>query len=179
MRKKVLSIGVASLLTVGGIGAVLGSSGFINQVSAAQTDQGMISKDRAAQIAKDKYGGEVINVEMETEQGKKAYEVEMRNTSQGRIEVDVAAATGKIIDVEKEDHDSDEDVPNDVHPKISINDARQIALSRQEGRVNKLKLDEDDGKIVYKVEVKTQKGLKYDFKIDANSGNVIEMELDD
>lgn len=197
MKKKVFSICIASLVVVGGFGvagSVFGSSSSANIVSAAQTDQEPIEEARAVQIAKDKFGGEVINVEIDTEHGQKMYEVEMKNTAKGRIDVDVSAETGKIIeiDVERDDdegHDEGHDEgkhkqmhKDGVYPKISIDHAEQIALSQldgRDGRVEEVKLDQDDGEMVYKVEIETQNGLEYDLKIDANSGKVVEMELDD
>lgn len=58
----------------------------------------MISIEEAIRIVTNRYGGEVIEVEVK--QGGAVYEVEVINSRLGRIEVDVDAYTGEIIDVD-------------------------------------------------------------------------------
>jgi len=70
---------------------------------STQTKQGSkITKDKAGQIATDKYGGKVINIEADTHDGSPAWEVEIRDSKQGRIEVDVDQTSGKIVEMEKD-----------------------------------------------------------------------------
>lgn len=59
-----------------------------------------VGKDEAGRIATDRYGGTVKNVESDTWQGTPAWEVEVRDSSQGRIEVKVDKRTGEILHVE-------------------------------------------------------------------------------
>lgn len=66
------------------------------------------SKDEAGTIVTDKYGGEVISVESDSENGEATWEVEVKNSDKGRIEVDVSQSSGEIVAIETED-DSDED----------------------------------------------------------------------
>lgn len=71
--------------------------------SAATPGGDGISLDDAAGIVTDQYGGEVIGVEDDDYRGTAAWEVEVRDSSEGRIEVKVDKSTGEILDVE---HDS-------------------------------------------------------------------------
>ncbi len=58
----------------------------------------MITREEAAQIVIDRFGGEVLYVE--EEQGGSIYEVEVINSRLGDIEVEVDATTGEIVDVD-------------------------------------------------------------------------------
>jgi DNA-binding response OmpR family regulator len=98
--------------------------------------------------------------------GKLIYEVKLEGSKKGYFEVDVDTTSGKIVDTERKD--DDEDVPNDVHPKINIDEAKHIALGRQDGQLDEIELDQDDGKIVYKAEIKTQV-ITYTHNIDDNN----------
>lgn len=62
-----------------------------------------ITRDRAGQIATDKYGGDIISVENDSHNGEPTWEVELKNSDQGRIEVEVTKSSGKIVKTEPED----------------------------------------------------------------------------
>lgn len=64
---------------------------------------GAVSKEEAGKIATDKYGGEVTEASNDTYQGKDVWEVEIRNSDQGRVEVKVEKTTGKTLSMEKDD----------------------------------------------------------------------------
>lgn len=61
-----------------------------------------VTMDEAGDIATDKYGGTVKEVESDHYNGKAAWEVEIKNSDKGRIEVKVEKSTGKILDMEKD-----------------------------------------------------------------------------
>ena len=61
-----------------------------------------ITAEAAIQIALQRVPGQVIKVELDTENGLLVYEVDIR-TSYGRYEVKVDANTGRIIKVDRED----------------------------------------------------------------------------
>ena len=59
-----------------------------------------IDQHRAGQIATDRFGGRVLNVEADQARGEPAWEVEVADSRQGRIEVDVSRASGAIVEME-------------------------------------------------------------------------------
>lgn len=65
--------------------------------------RGSVSKEEAGKISTDKYGGAVEEVGSDSYQGKDVWEVEIRDSDQGRIEIKVEKATGKILNMEKDD----------------------------------------------------------------------------
>ncbi|MCB1527402.1 MAG: PepSY domain-containing protein [Hyphomicrobiaceae bacterium] len=52
-------------------------------------------------------------------------------------------------------------------------------LSQFAGRLIDLKLDEDDGQLVYEFKVLTERGRVLEIKIDARTGTVLKVEDDD
>ncbi len=59
-----------------------------------------IDQQRAGQIATDRFRGRVLNVEADQARGKPAWEVEVADSRQGRIEVDVSRTSGTIVEME-------------------------------------------------------------------------------
>jgi hypothetical protein len=71
--------------------------------SVSSTNGAAISKDEAARIVTTQYGGDVVGVESDSHDGKPTWEVEVSNSNEGRIEVDVDQSSGKIVEVKRED----------------------------------------------------------------------------
>lgn len=59
-----------------------------------------VDQRRAGQVATDRFGGRVLNVEADQAGGEPAWEVEVADSRQGRIEVDVSRASGAILELE-------------------------------------------------------------------------------
>jgi uncharacterized membrane protein YkoI len=68
-----------------------------NQQPAHAVDQA-----EAARIATRHYGGHSLGVEQDTAQGRPSWEVELADSNQGRIEVDIAQQTGAILTMERD-----------------------------------------------------------------------------
>jgi len=64
---------------------------------------GPVGRETAGDLVTDSYGGRVLNVEEDTDQGKPAWEVEATGGQCGRIEVDVDKASGRIVSFETDD----------------------------------------------------------------------------
>lgn len=59
---------------------------------------------------------------------------------------------------------------------ISRERAEQIALEQQPGRVEESDIETSDGRTVWEVEIETEDGRDYEVKIDAQTGEVLEIE---
>ncbi|KGX87687.1 hypothetical protein N784_13760 [Pontibacillus litoralis JSM 072002] len=71
-----------------------------------------MSQSKATSIALAKFGGKVVEVELDNDDGKKHYEIEII-TDKEEIDVDVDAYTGAITSVERETLDQDDDRDDD------------------------------------------------------------------
>lgn len=60
---------------------------------------------------------------------------------------------------------------------IDANKAMEIALKEFPGTVTDLELDEDDGRLIYEIEIKNGKE-EADFEIDAYTGDILVIEMD-
>lgn len=192
MKNKVLSVGTAALLAIGGVTA--GSSVFASQQDTApktqQSQQKQQTSDQgkqAAKTAQNKFGGDVVNVETDTDNGQKVYEVELANSKNGRIEVDVSQSTGKIIDVDQtskddnsDDNKDDKEKDEQVNPKqvnVDQKQAKQQALKETgANKVTEIELENENGTATYDIDATDKSGQKYEVTINAENGKVVNIE---
>lgn len=52
-------------------------------------------------------------------------------------------------------------------------------LQRYPGEVLKLELDDDDGELIYEIEVLTRRGIVLEMDVDARTGRILDTEEDD
>lgn len=65
-----------------------------------------------------------------------------------------------------------------MYRQIMIEDAIRISREQVPGQVVKAELESKNGRLIYEVEVVTAQGVKYEVKVDGNTGAVLEIELD-
>lgn len=125
--------------------------------------QSSLSKKEARKLALQKVNGKIVKenidedeYEFEIQQGKYIYEVKVYMNSK------------KVVIEDKEY------IKADV--KISKEQAKQIALKQVNGTIKDVKLDREDCE--YSIEITNKQG-KYEITINANNGNVLEIEKDD
>lgn len=185
MRKTMFTTVATLLVTTVMAGGFAAAS---DQSQNAQ-DQSQISKDKARTIATDKYGGDIINVEKDKDDGQLNYEVELKNSKQGRMEVHVNATNGKIVDTEKEDRDDDGDDDEDrddgdqnqsnQEANISKDEAAKAATDKYNGDVINVEKENDDGSLNYEVELKNSKQGRMEVNVNAMNGKIIDTEKED
>lgn len=143
-------------------------------------DKRILSVEEVKEIALKEQDGQIDDIELETDDGYTYYEVEINN-SDADYDIYIDAHTGNVLEVEVDSHD-DFDEENDKTKEkstfISLEEAKQIAVSVFGGKVVELELDEDDGHYEYEVEVQTKHG-EAEIVIDAVTGEILEKELDD
>ncbi|KXH83827.1 PepSY domain-containing protein [Sporosarcina sp. HYO08] len=193
MNKWIIAPVLAGVVAVGGV-AYASSPATINtqpsQVvdvkQAPQTDTKQLSADEATAIALEKAKGTVTKVELDTDDGWKHYDIEIKD---GVYEYDfeIDAVTGKIIEFEKDrDDDQKRTVSKQANVKqtsenkqgmISQDEAVAIAMKQASGTVTDVELDHDDGRKVYEIEIHDGT-FEYDFDIDAFTGKVLKFKKD-
>ena len=102
MDKKLIAGGtLAGLLMAGGVVGAVSA-----QTLAAETG---LTKEQAIEIALMEVPGQVREVELEREDGVQVYEIEILTDAGVEMEVEIAADTGDVLEIEAEDEDHDDD----------------------------------------------------------------------
>lgn len=148
------------------------------QSSQAATNNS-ISESEAKQIALNHAGFSEAQVtftqcKLDYDNGVAEYDIEFTADAK-HYEYEIRASDGKVLEF------SSEAIP-DPTGLISESRAKEIALARagfSEAQVSfkKCELDYDDGISKYEVEF-TANGTEYEFEINANTGAVLEMDVD-
>jgi len=160
----VLILGISSLLVV----ALMNDEGADS--AATVNDQG-ISRQQAIALASSVVEGKVTEVEF----GDGIYEVEIMD-GETEYDIEIDAATGKVIKVEKENELGRRDLEV-IKPKISEDQAKKIALSNVEGKVTDLEAKKVNGLYVYEVEIQNN-GQEADVRVNMMTGKVEGIERD-
>ncbi|GAA4070878.1 PepSY domain-containing protein [Amphibacillus indicireducens] len=136
----------------------------------------IISSDDASKIAHDQVpNATIIKIELDSDDGQRYYEIEMHTDDQ-EVEIEIDAYTGKVIMIEYERLEGSRKGNSEI---ISMDEAKQIALAKEPGaKIIEAKLDRDDGKYYYEIEMETSK-YEIEVDIDAQTGKIIDLDYDD
>lgn len=96
------------LIAGGALTGLVMTGALVGTVSAqSAADATGLSEEQAVQIALLEIDGDVQEVELEREDGKMVYEIEILNAEGQEFEVEIAADTGAVLEIEAEDDDHD------------------------------------------------------------------------
>ncbi|WP_176467208.1 PepSY domain-containing protein [Terribacillus saccharophilus] len=165
-RKNLLASGLAITLAAG--------LGFGFQHVSADDDKvpadTKVNLNQAIDNASKEQAGTVTSVELDTARnGQAYYEVDV-NDDKAEYDVRVNADDGTVES--RKDNDDDDDNNQVPQPKVDIKTAAETALAQEKGaRLTDISLDEDDGRLEYDVELRTDKD-EIEVTVDAESGEV-------
>ncbi len=168
------------LLAIGG-GAVLAQTDYFEAALANPT----VTASQAKEIALKEVNGDVISLEFDGDDLQPHYEIDVMKDHE-KVELQIDAASGAVQVTERETIKTIKQniaqavssvVPVAKTAALSQQQAIDIALAKAAGTVTDVELDDDDNELVYEIEIRNG-NMEYDFKIDANSGAVIEYKED-
>lgn len=176
---------IISALAVGIIAG--GGYTFVNadiQDSESQAElakQAKITEQEATKIALEKVPGTVDEVELENEDGLIVYEFEIVGEDGSEQDIEVDAKTGEIVKVEADDDENDDFSQADLakQAKITKDEASEKALEQVPGTVTEVELDDENGLVVYDVEINAEDGTQQSVEVDAKTGKIVNVELED
>ncbi|MCS0789667.1 PepSY domain-containing protein [Cytobacillus firmus] len=182
MNKKFAVISLAGALLLGGAVAAgaADTNGKGSNGSKKEAVQDMITVEEAKKIALSEAEGRVESIELERANGKQYYEIDIENGKED-FDIKVHALDGEVISINKRiDDDDDDQSEKEVNRENVISEQKAIEIAEKEvnGTMKEIEIDEDDGQILYEVELQTNKG-EADVDIDAETGKVLKVELDD
>ncbi len=147
----------------------------------SQKDGALISEDDVKEIAlkdagqtEDKITG--IQIKLETDDGIQKYEIEFY-ADNNEYDYEIDAVSGSILSKNMESGD-DFSKLGSSDAAISEEEAKTIALNKVSGAGEgdiSIHLNNDDGKAVYEGSI-VYNEIKYEFEIDAGSGDILEWE---
>ncbi|CAM3272164.1 PepSY domain-containing protein [Filibacter tadaridae] len=174
MKKWMMIPALAGVVAIGGVAVATNA-----EQSLAAEQKGLLTIEEIETIAVKSAGGKVVGIELDRERLGDVYEVEVQSDGI-EYDLDIDAKTGEVLRTDKDDMDDDDQddnvVPTDVK-FITQKAATEIAMKQAKGTVSKIVLDNDDGRVIYEIEIKDDT-YEYDFDIDAISGEVLEFEKD-
>jgi uncharacterized membrane protein YkoI len=140
----------------------------------------ILTVNQIEKIALDEFPGKIKELELDKDDGRLKYELEMKNENREEAELDIDAYTGEILKIETETHGKKKTSNNNkqLDNILSAAEVKEIALNEFSGKVKELELDKDDGRLIYEVEIKN-KGKEAELDIDARTGEILELEIDD
>lgn len=161
-------------------GKILSYDKETNNNNNENTDK-YISENKAKEIAfnhADVKTSDVKKLKINLDRNDKQYDIEF-TVNNIEYEYEIDAVTGKILSYDK-DYDNSNNSSNSY---ISQDKAKSIAfkhanVSSSSAKNIKIELDTDDGKSIYKVEF-SSKTHEYEYEIDANSGKIIDHEIEE
>jgi len=176
---------IISALAVGIIAG--GGYTFVNadiQDSESQAElakQAKITEQEATKIALEKVPGTVDEVELENEDGLIVYEFEIVGEDGSEQDIEVDAKTGEIVKVEADDDENDDVSQAELakQAKITKEEASEKALEQVPGTVTEVELDDENGLVVYDVEINAEDGTQQSVEVDAKTGKIVNVELED
>ncbi|MBY6053871.1 PepSY domain-containing protein [Cytobacillus firmus] len=180
MNKQFAVISLAGALLLGG--AVAAGAADTNEKgstgSKTEAEQDLITVEEAKKIALSEAEGSVESIELERVKGKQYYEIDIDNGEED-FDIKINALDGKVISINKERDDNDQ-AEKEINGEKIISEQNAIEIAEKEvnGMMKEIEIDEDDGQILYEVELQTKKG-EADVDIDAETGKVLKVELDD
>lgn len=137
-----------------------------------------VSPEEAVKEAQNEEKGELKDLSFEKEAGDWSYKVELVDGS-NENKVLINADDKSVANVENETEDDDD---NDQTFKLSdvakFEDVLKVAQDKAKGDLKEWSLSEDDGKLVYSIDLKEGNKDTTEFKIDAKSKEILEQEQD-
>jgi uncharacterized membrane protein YkoI len=195
----------------------IGSSGFAlaqdsglpmsgeNEESISPGDVGLSEED-AVGIATTEANGTVEEVELESEGGTPAYEIELVSADGSETEVTVHADDGTVLEFETEDeyenetedeyenetedeyeNETEDEYENETEDEyvapgdvsLSEEDAVGIATAEANGTVEEVELESEGGTPAYEIELVSADGSETEVTVHADDGTVLEFETED
>ncbi len=143
-----------------------------------------IDAKAASKAATDKVPGTAGEVELDEDAGNVVYEVEVTAKDGSETEVIVDAGNAKILaqEVDKSADEAKADKAEQARleklAKIDANAASKTATDKVPGTASKPELDEEDGQVVYEVEVTAKDGTETEVIVDAVNGKILAEQAD-
>ena len=152
-----------------------------------------ITLEQARTIALQREAGTILSEELEREHGRLVYSFDIRNGRGTITDIEVNALNGAIVSVEeetaeqereetneREDADENEDDEDQAtlrrEARITVEQARAIALNRETGTIESEELERENGTLVYSFDIRNARGTITEIEVSAIDGRIVSAE---
>ena len=152
-------------------------------ICAVAAPSASITPDEAKQAALDhaKLTAEQVvftQAKLDYDDGRAVYDIEFYSGNK-EYDYEIDANSGKVLEF---DYDIENFDISSVQVKLSLDEAKAVALKNAKLSENdvvftKAKLDYDDGRAVYDIELYSG-NKEYDYEIDANTGKILDRDIE-
>lgn len=182
---------------------IIGSAGWYGITKAFTAPNSLLPEENVSQMIKQKYGGNIETISVVQENEKLNYSLKLIK-DQIPYQVIVNGQTGEVLSMTKQTTEQKPEVlpavpkekqqepitnpsknnqsntfsSNTLQTVITIDQAKGIALEKVNGTINSVELDEEDGQLVYEVEIKQSQTKEAEVIINPYSGKVESITID-
>ena len=154
--------------------ATLASAVCVPAIADIKMPKTKASMETCLKAALAKRDGDVVKLEFKDERGVPTYEFEIVGKDNKSWELECDAKKGKITEEEQEVESGDDPLFKEK-AKISLEQAKEIALKAHAGEVVEVEYEiESDGNASYEFDIKTADKGEIKLEVDATSGKIIE-----
>lgn len=173
-----------------GIGVLAGAAGITAAVTGDDDSdpRPTLAREEAEAAAVEEVPGSVVGAETDDEGGRAVWSVDIEGEDGRRHEVDVAD-DGSVVGRETDDDgsdDDDDDEDDEVSDPALVEqaavgqaDAEAAARAEVPGTVRNAHLEDEDGRVVWDVEIDGDDGSRHEVQVDAETGDIAEHDIDD
>lgn len=130
--------------------------------------------NKCSKVVEEMKPGDLIKVEMKLEKGKYVYEFDIRDEENIDWDIECAADTAKVIEIEQESFGIN-DQKFLTRMVIDLKQAKSVALTKYPGEIIEIEYEiEENGQAVYEFDIKTNNGKEMKVEIDATTGAIHE-----
>ena len=153
------------------------------KLSRKEAKKAKITMEAARAIALNRVSGQIVEEDLEKENGRLQYAFDIRTADGKIVDVEIDAITGEVLKTDDDDEDGDDgeklSAVDAKHAKISMESARGVALKRVTGSIIEEDLEKENGRLQYTFDIRDSSGKIWDVEIDAITGEVIKATDED
>lgn len=172
-RKIVIAAVTAAVLAGGGTATAVALAGGGPTSKTPSGDSTRVTVGDAAAAAVRAVPGTVTEAELDDEDGRLVWELDVYGSDRARHDVTVDPDSGKVLG-KHVDNDDDRSAPRKT--SVTLDDAVRAALGSVPGTVTSVELEDHDGRtgraVHWEVDVRGKDGAKHERDVDAKTAKV-------
>ncbi|ROQ65954.1 putative membrane protein YkoI [Streptomyces sp. 840.1] len=173
-RKIVIAAVTAAVLAAGGTATAVALAGGGPTSGTPGRDSARVTVGDAAAAAVRAVPGTVTEAELDDEDGRLVWELDVYGSERTRHDVTVDPADGKVLADHVDSDDGDRSAPRKT--SVTLDDAVRAALGSVPGTVTSVELEDHDGRtgraVHWEVDVRGKDGAKHELDVDAKTAKV-------